>query len=61
MLLVEQETLDLLKSLQRVVMVCIHFIFIGSAKIWDPRTNKPVVSLEPADSEKILPECWAVA
>ena len=32
----------------------------GCAKIWDVRTNKPVVSLEPAESEKVLPECWAV-
>lgn len=32
----------------------------GCAKIWDPRTDKPVVSLEPSESEKILPECWAV-
>ena len=33
----------------------------GSAKIWDPRTDKPVVLLEPASTEKILPECWAVS
>lgn len=33
----------------------------GSAKIWDPRTDKPVVVLEPASGEKILPECWAVS
>ena len=33
----------------------------GSAKIWDPRTDKPVVLLEPAASEKVLPECWAVS
>ena len=33
----------------------------GSAKIWDPRTDKPVVLLEPAEGEKILPECWAVS
>lgn len=33
----------------------------GSAKIWDPRTDKPVVNFEPASTEKILPECWAVA
>jgi len=32
---------------------------IGSAKIWDPRTDKPVVSFEPKLNEKILPECWA--
>lgn len=33
----------------------------GSAKIWDPRTNSPVVVLEPANTEKVLPECWAVS
>ena len=33
----------------------------GSAKIWDPRTNNPVVVLEPANTEKILPECWTVS
>jgi WD40 repeat protein len=32
----------------------------GCAKIWDPRQQTPVVSLEPAESEKVLPECWAV-
>jgi WD40 repeat protein len=33
---------------------------LGSAKIWDPRTNEPVVSLVPSETEKVLPECWDV-
>ena len=30
-------------------------------KIWDPCTNSQVVSFGPQESDKILPECWAVA
>ena len=32
----------------------------GCVKVWDPRDDSPVVSLEPADSEEIKPDCWAV-
>lgn len=34
---------------------------LGCARIWDPRTDKPVVSFEPSESDKVLPECWAVS
>ena len=36
-------------------------IFLGTCKIWDPRTDKPVVNFEASSNEKILPECWAAA
>lgn len=29
--------------------------------MWDPRTDKPVVSYEPSSNEQVLPECWATA
>ncbi len=33
----------------------------GCVRVWDPRQEAPVVSLEPAESEAIKPDCWAVA
>ena len=33
----------------------------GCVRIWDPRQDAPVVSLEPAESETVKPDCWAVA
>lgn len=30
----------------------------GCVRVWDPRQEAPVVSLEPADSEAIKPDCW---
>ena len=32
----------------------------GCVRIWDPRQDAPVVSLEPAESETVKPDCWAV-
>jgi WD40 repeat protein len=32
----------------------------GCVRVWDPRQESPVVSLEPADSEVVKPDCWAV-
>jgi WD40 repeat protein len=32
----------------------------GAVKVWDKRQDSPVLSLEPAESEKILPDCWTV-
>ena len=29
----------------------------GAIKVWDPRQDTP---LEPAESEKVLPDCWYV-
>ena len=31
----------------------------GSVKIWDPRQQTSVISLDPVESE-VLPDCWAV-
>ena len=33
----------------------------GCVRVWDPRQESPVVSLEPADSEQVKPDCWAVS
>lgn len=33
----------------------------GCVRIWDPRQEAPVVSLEPSESEAVKPDCWAVA
>jgi WD repeat-containing protein 92 len=33
----------------------------GCVRVWDPRQQAPVVSLEPSESETIKPDCWAVA
>ena len=33
----------------------------GCVRVWDPRQEAPVVSLEPAESEQIKPDCWSVA
>ena len=33
----------------------------GCVRVWDPRQQAPVVSLEPSDSEPIKPDCWTVA
>jgi len=32
----------------------------GCVKVWDPRQQSPVVALEPADKDAIVPDCWAV-
>ena len=32
----------------------------GCVRVWDPRQESPVVSLEPSDSEVIKPDCWTV-
>ena len=33
----------------------------GCVRVWDPRQQAPVVSLEPSESETVKPDCWAVA
>jgi WD40 repeat protein len=33
----------------------------GCVRVWDPRQAAPVVSLEPAESETVKPDCWSVA
>jgi len=33
----------------------------GCVRVWDPRQEAPVVSLEPSESEHIKPDCWTVA
>ena len=33
----------------------------GCVRVWDPRQQAPVVSLEPSESEPIKPDCWTVA
>lgn len=33
----------------------------GCVRVWDPRQQAPVVSLEPSESEEIKPDCWTVA
>ena len=33
----------------------------GCVRVWDPRQEAPVVSLEPAESELVKPDCWSVA
>jgi len=30
-------------------------------RVWDPRQEAPVVSLEPSENEPIKPDCWTVA
>ena len=30
----------------------------GCVRVWDPRQQAPVVSLEPSESEPIKPDCW---
>jgi len=32
----------------------------GCVRVWDPRQEAPVVSLEPSDAEAIKPDCWSV-
>lgn len=33
----------------------------GCVRVWDPRQEAPVVSLEPAETEAVKPDCWTVA
>ena len=33
----------------------------GCVRVWDPRQEAPVVSLEPSQDEEIKPDCWAAA
>ena len=33
----------------------------GCVRVWDPRQEAPVVSLEPAEGEGVKPDCWNVA
>lgn len=33
----------------------------GCVRVWDPRQEAPVVSLEPSESEAVKPDCWTVA
>lgn len=33
----------------------------GCVRVWDPRQEAPVVSLEPSENEPIKPDCWTVA
>ena len=33
----------------------------GCVRVWDPRQESPVVSLEPSENEAIKPDCWTVA
>ena len=33
----------------------------GCVRVWDPRQEAPVVSLEPAETEVVKPDCWTVA
>ena len=33
----------------------------GCVRVWDPRQEAPVVSLEPSAEEEIKPDCWAAA
>jgi hypothetical protein len=33
----------------------------GCVRVWDPRQAAPVVSLEPAETETVKPDCWSVA
>ena len=33
----------------------------GCVRVWDPRQQAPVVSLEPSEAEPIKPDCWTVA
>lgn len=33
----------------------------GCVRVWDPRQKSPVLALEPAEGEKVVPDCWAVA
>ncbi len=30
-------------------------------RVWDPRQNSPVLSLEPVEKEPVVPDAWAVA
>lgn len=32
----------------------------GCVRLWDPRQNAPVLSLEPVEKE-LVPDCWSVA
>lgn len=32
----------------------------GSVRLWDPRQKTPVISLDPAESADVLPDCWSV-
>ena len=32
----------------------------GSVRLWDPRQKTPVISLDPAESSDVLPDCWSV-
>lgn len=36
-------------------------LLLGWVKIWDPRQNTPVISLEPADKDAVFPDWWAVS
>ena len=33
----------------------------GCVRVWDPRQEAPVVSLEPSAQEAVKPDCWTVA
>ena len=33
----------------------------GCVRVWDPRQEAPVVSLEPAETEVVKPDCWCVS
>jgi WD40 repeat protein len=33
----------------------------GCVRVWDPRQEAPVVSLEPSVQETVKPDCWSVA
>jgi len=32
----------------------------GCVRVWDPRQEAPVVSLEPSETEVVKPDCWTV-
>ena len=33
----------------------------GCIRVWDPRQKSPVLSLEPAEKESLVPDAWSVA
>lgn len=53
-----------LKSLLEGEMVLYYkeklFNFLGCVRVWDPRQKSPVLSLEPAEKQLAVPDCWAV-
>lgn len=32
----------------------------GCVRLWDPRQKTPVISLDPAETSDVLPDCWTV-